>query len=147
MHRGPCRKHNSTSANRSFRHYLNESTVLHLGPLSSSNSCLRSFVFLLHRVGAEEAVGEDQFKQPGWPAIAEEGRWGRPRPRLALARPKLATGGMDTKLPRAAMAAGQRRGWQSGAGLGRRRRRSRQRPYLGEYARVAGGDGALAAAW
>jgi len=63
---------------------------------------------------------------------------------------------MATKLPRAAMAAGQhvqqrhgegqQRGWQSGAGQGRRRRRSRQRPYLGDCERVSGGDGAQAAA-
>ena len=137
MHRGPCRKHNSTSANRSFGHYLNESTVSHLGSPSSSNSCLRSFTFLLHRVGAEEAVGEDRFKQPGWPVVAEEGRQGRPRPWLALARPELATGSMATKLPWAAIPAGQhvqqrhgegqRRGWQSSAEQGRRRRRSRWR--------------------
>jgi len=103
----PAENRTQTSAKRSFGHYLNESTVSHLGPPSSSNSCLRSFAFLLHRVGAEEAVGEDQFKQPGWPAVAEEGHRGRPRPWLALDRPKLATGSMAMKLPWAAMAAGQ----------------------------------------
>ena len=53
-----------------------------------------------------KVVGTDRFRQPGWPAIAEEGRRGRPHPRLALCRPELATGGMATKLPWAAMAAG-----------------------------------------
>ena len=46
-----------------------------------------------------KVVGTDQFRQPGWLAIAEEGRWGRPHPRLALCRPELATGGMAMKLP------------------------------------------------
>ena len=49
---------------------------------------------------SREVVGTDRFRQPGWPAIVEEGRWGRPHPRLALCRPELATGGMATKLPR-----------------------------------------------
>ena len=54
---------------------------------------------LLPQQRAEEDIGEGRFKQPGWPAVAEEGRRGRPRPRLALSRPELATGGMATKLP------------------------------------------------
>jgi len=65
-----------------------------------------------------KVVGTDRFRQPGWPAIAEEGRWGRPHPRLALCRPELATGGMATKLPWAAMAAGQHVQQRHGEGSG-----------------------------
>ena len=47
-----------------------------------------------------KVVETDRFKQPGWPAITKEGRRGMLHPWLALSRPKLATGGMATKLPR-----------------------------------------------
>ena len=118
MHRGPCGKHKSTSANRSFRHYLNESMVSQKDPSLSSNLRAKSFVFYIPRdcsrasSASGEAAGGGK-ERPRW-GLAASSRccaWPWPAKQQAAAAQQLSS--LRTALPATAASATASTRWVS----------------------------------
>ena len=97
MHRGACRKHKSMSANRSFRHYLNDAMVSQRDPSLSSNFRAKPFTWSKTEEHVRLAVAGRRMAVDG-DGVAAEQAWARVHRCMASAWPTVACSGLATHM-------------------------------------------------